>query len=408
MTKIDIVKRFLLSGSLTLFFAAALIGACSDDAKIGEGVDSDSTADNGASTDPVSASETDNTDSGGNADSTSTGADDDSTLSSGDTDNADDTAATSATDTTVISGTDTAATVSTDTTNSASTDTAVSLGTDPITGPGTDSGWSGSDTCQVVACQGHVYQCGDCIDNDSDGGVDYRDANCLGPCDNNESGYNMEIPGGNNHACAQDCYYDQDGGAGNDQCEWDHRCDPLQPEEATDCAYKEDHCPACSCEGWYDAQPQNCLDFCGPLTPNGCDCFGCCQLDDTGDWRFLGSTGCAMDNIEACDHCTPVASCLNTCGRCEICLGKTTIPDDCYTGWDTDTGGGGGGGDDTDNTTDTDDGGNTDTSGGDNTDTGNDNYRCAPGIQPCGLEMDQPCPGGFYCITGCCQPMTFE
>ncbi|MBN2340320.1 MAG: hypothetical protein JXX29_22835 [Deltaproteobacteria bacterium] len=247
----------------------------------------------------------------------------------------------------------------------------------------TSSGWY-SDECVVTTCQGHIYQCGDCLDNDGDGNIDSRDTNCLGPCDNNESGYNMEIPGGNNQPCMQECYYDQDGGSGNDDCHWDHRCDPLQPEEVSGCAYLGG-CPACDCDGWLDFQSQACLDFCGPLTPNGCDCFGCCQLGGTDEWRFLGTPGCSVDNIESCDLCTPVGSCLNDCGRCELCLGKTTIPDDCFTGWDTDI--------DSDPTND---------------DTDTPDYRCAANVQPCGLESDLPCPNGQYCITGCCQGTVAE
>jgi len=234
----------------------------------------------------------------------------------------------------------------------------------------------------IVNCQTHLYQCGDCLDNDSDSLADARDPDCLGPCHNTEGSYNMEIPGGNNAACKLDCYYDQDGGSGNDKCEWDHRCDVLDPLEVAECSYDTDTataegCPSCDCEGWFDVQPQLCLDFCLPLTPNGCDCFGCCQLDDTGDWRFLGSPDCNKDDIGSCSPCTPVPGCLNGCGRCELCLGKTELPPDCTSTWDTDS----------------------DTT---NDDTDTENLRCAVGIQPCGLDGDLPCPTGRYCITGCC------
>ena len=41
--------------------------------------------------------------------------------------------------------------------------------------------------CQVKACtNGNVYECGDCIDNDGDCGIDGKDTQCLGPCDNTE------------------------------------------------------------------------------------------------------------------------------------------------------------------------------------------------------------------------------
>ena len=34
-----------------------------------------------------------------------------------------------------------------------------------------------------------------------------------------------------------------------------------------------------------------------------------------------------------CRPCTPAGNCLNTCERCEICLGKPTIPQDCFPGY---------------------------------------------------------------------------
>ena len=92
--------------------------------------------------------------------------------------------------------------------------------------------------------------------------------------------------------------------------------------------------PACGCD-----------DSCGPLTPNGCDCFGCCTLpgacghgrtapghssardEERGPARFadLRTRSCAVP-------CTPAGNCLNTCERCELCLGKTELPADCFPG----------------------------------------------------------------------------
>ena len=230
-----------------------------------------------------------------------------------------------------------------------------------VTQDGSITGDGSTGPCQVVACAGHVYQCGDCQDNDNDGLTDAVDPDCLGPCDNNETGYNTEIPGGNAAPCKQDCYFDQDTGPGNDECDWDHRCDPLQPVEQNTCDYSND-CANCSCQDWLDTQPQTCLDFCLPITPNGCDCFGCCQLGGEGDYRFIGSPGCNLNDLDSCSPCTPVPSCLNECGHCELCLGKTELPPDCT----------------------------------------NDEDRCPPDHQPCGLEGDDPCPEGEYCITGCC------
>ena len=48
--------------------------------------------------------------------------------------------------------------------------------------------------CFIAPCQGKVYQCGDCQDNDKDGVVDSQDPDCLGACQNNEAGFNGNIP----------------------------------------------------------------------------------------------------------------------------------------------------------------------------------------------------------------------
>src|SRR5262249_52372790 len=81
----------------------------------------------------------------------------------------------------------------------------------------------GTRVCHYATCQGKVYACGDCADNDGDGRFDSDDPDCLGPCDNTESGaLTLGIPGGNNAPCKADCYFDQDTGTGNDSCYWDH------------------------------------------------------------------------------------------------------------------------------------------------------------------------------------------
>lgn len=233
-----------------------------------------------------------------------------------------------------------------------------------------------------VTCQDHLYACGNMLDDDGDTRTDWEDPDCLGPCDNNEAGYYLMIPGGDSAPCKLDCYFDQDQGSGNDQCEWDHRCDPLEPDWDPACAYADPPPPSADCP---DAQPTACLDFCLPLVPNGCDCFGCCELPGgSGNWVFIGSVTvegeptCTLadrEDHDRCHPCTPVEDCLNGCGPCELCLGRTELPPECFPD-DPDAG--------------TDHG----TPPGD---------RCAPGIQPCGLPGDLPCPPDFYCITGCCQ-----
>src|SRR6185503_3337307 len=96
-------------------------------------------------------------------------------------------------------------------------------------------------------------------------------------------------------------------------------------------------------------QAAPCLEKCRPLTPNGCDCFGCCTFDalhgradeDGGEWVWLGSgvgdcpdgegTGAfdLLGDTSACHPCIPVADCFNDCGVCELCFGRDELPPEC-------------------------------------------------------------------------------
>ncbi|NUO54035.1 MAG: hypothetical protein HOV80_34755, partial [Polyangiaceae bacterium] len=130
---------------------------------------------------------------------------------------------------------------------------------------------------------------------------------------------------------------------------------------------------------------QACHDYCGPLTPNGCDCFGCCELPaGSGSFVWLGSIGanentvCTLNDVtnpDICHPCEPVDDCLNPCDPCEICIGKPLPGPECFGG---EGGGGSGAG-------------------------GAPGMQCPDGVQECGLAGQAPCPTGYYCITGCCQ-----
>jgi hypothetical protein len=269
-------------------------------------------------------------------------------------------------------------------------------------GTGGSGGSSGTNTTGVGGaptveseCQGHVYECGDIEDNDGDGLIDYQDPDCLGPCDNTEGSFYGGIPGQTGPACIVDCYFDQDSGAGNDDCYWNHKCDDHEvppnyyPESANgaQCAHDTNaNTPgtAASCDELYATQSQECYDYCGPLTPNGCDCFGCCELPaGSGSYVWLGSEDDAgngtcdianMNNPDMCQPCLPVAACLNDCGPCEICIGKPEPDPGC------------------------------DGAGGSSGAGGAGQQQCEEGVQPCGLPGQDPCPAGDYCITGCCRP----
>lgn len=201
-------------------------------------------------------------------------------------------------------------------------------------GYGAEAGAAG---CVQTKCRGKSYQCGDCLDNDADGQLDSMDPECLGPCDNDESALSTGLSTQQTGACRQDCYFDGDNGPGNDQCEWNHACDPRSvapdypPSGESRCEYLgSGSAMGTACEALANEQPPACLEACLPLVPNGCDCFGCCELPGrSGDFRFIGLgggvEGCTLDTIEdaqTCPPCTPVDSCRNECTGCEVCVGQ--------------------------------------------------------------------------------------
>ena len=260
--------------------------------------------------------------------------------------------------------------------------------------------------CRPVQCEDKVLECGDCIDNDGDGNTDWYDPECLGPCDNTEGpGLSSGVGGETRATCRLDCYFDFGNGPGNDDCRWDHRCDPLEPA-GQECGYEPNRLDSRECPL---EQSERCEDACLAITPNGCDCFGCCTFPALaqagpngapahvwiGAMDERNESTCTLDTLldsAACPRCTPVDACNNECGECEICVGKPTVPDHCF-------------GDDEPH-----DAGLTD-AGGPAADAGARDTgapppagdRCPEGVQPCGLPGDFSCPDTRYCITGCCR-----
>lgn len=264
----------------------------------------------------------------------------------------------------------------------------VTVGAGGDTGSGGSTGHYssgvGGPPTEIATCEGHTYECGDLEDNDNDGLTDYQDPDCLGPCDNTEDSYYGGIPGQNQSPCRMDCYFDEDSGHGDDDCFWNHKCDPNsvspnyypEPQNGALCAYDPNAMTPgtmASCDQLQQTQSQLCLDFCGPLTPNGCDCFGCCELPaGSNQFVWLGSIGedgtsvCTADAIDdptVCHPCLPVGACFNDCDPCEYCLGKTELPPEC----------------------DPDD-------------------QCPEEWDPCGGPNQPQCASGTYCISGCCVP----
>jgi cysteine-rich repeat protein len=208
---------------------------------------------------------------------------------------------------------------------------------------------------EVIFCGNKIWECGDALDNDMDGQIDLGDSECTTPCDDDEGSYNTNLPG-QNVDCKQDCYWDGDSGSGNDTCEWNLKCDPENPGLGTNCEYDPNFM---MCEVM---QPQMCLDFCAPLVPNGCDCFGCCEIDM--QFVYLGNGNCSLDNLDECQGCTQHPECVNLCDDpCEVCFGQDPedLPEEC------------------------------------------NEPECPDMIMSCFDEMD--CAPGEFCQTGCCVPI---
>ena len=232
-------------------------------------------------------------------------------------------------------------------------------GTEGCDDGNTESGDGCSATCKNEGpseCGGQLYECGDTIDNDGDGLVDLEDPECISPCDDDETTFKTNLPG-QNMDCKGDCYFDENSGGGDDKCEWNLKCDPENSGAELGCEYDPN---LMMCE---EQMPQECLDFCIPLLPNGCDCFGCCDIN--GQLVYLGAGDCALDNLDACNSCTFFENCNNACEPelCELCFGQdpSELPEEC------------------------------------------DEPSCPEGVDSCLETAD--CPDGWYCQTGCCLPI---
>ncbi len=280
-----------------------------------------------------------------------------------------------------------------------------------------------TSVCYITACAGKVYACGDCKDNDGDGLFDSHDPDCLGPCQNNEAGFQGNIPGQNNAPCKADCYWDKDSGGGGDTCSWSHKCDPF--EQGSDmfpgqfapevgCAYDPNaKVPGATvpngqkdCAYLKDNQTTTCTNSCAPLTPNGCDCFGCCENPlNPGKFVYAGSVDSAgigtcsakasdLNDPLRCKACTPVAgACYKPCGYCQLCFGKTTLPAECVASMP-----------DMFGVTPPDMTGQppADMTGQPPPDLMPPPAQCPPDQQACGLPGQPECGTGGYCISGCC------
>ena len=240
---------------------------------------------------------------------------------------------------------------------------ALSTGGAGTTGTGGATGTGGTGGGQT--------QCSDGLDNDGDGKIDYADPECISGLDNDESSFATGIPGDNVDLCKQDCFFDGNSGMGNDGCHWQLKCDPKTNSAACpyDQAYADSHMEECSLSA---SQSDKCINSCRKLTPNGCDCFGCCVVPGQTEAVRLVPTCTAADfgDPVKCPRCTQVTQCMTPCGHCEYCIGKTTLPPDCAT-------------------------------------DGGTPYTCPEGYTACGQYGVAPsqCPTDTTCVTGCCRPI---
>jgi hypothetical protein len=245
----------------------------------------------------------------------------------------------------------------------------------------------GTDSGAAVCTPTGTTQCSDCLDNDLDGKIDGFDPECTGPADDREDSFATGIPGDNIDSTKQDCFFDGNSGSGDDGCD-QHTCCLLQAPDKATCALLAPKANAnqydrtkCYMPFGTTPVPQKCIDVCGPLTPPGCDCFGCCTVCNASGCADIiinpaVSPDCNQDNItdlgpdgidstgdEPCKRCVKITQCGNTeCGgeTCILCPGQdpSTLPSHCT------------------------------------------EQTCPDGISAC--DGMGACPAGKFCSNGCC------
>lgn len=188
-------------------------------------------------------------------------------------------------------------------------------------------------------CRPDGPECDNCLDDDGDGLADGFDPHCISSLDDDESSFATGIPGDNRDAVKQDCFFDGDSGGGNDGCDL-HVCCLLDlgggpcPEEFRPNQYD----PAACTVG------EDCARNCGPLTPPGCDCFGCCTLcNDSGCSDVMTHPAVApecdvgaIDDPDRCPPCVQQTACSTPCEPtgCVLCPGQRPedLPPECAGG----------------------------------------------------------------------------
>jgi hypothetical protein len=213
------------------------------------------------------------------------------------------------------------------------------------------------DDAGLIQCGKHACACSNALDDDDDLGIDAQDDECIGPADDDERSFATGAERDDARAC-QDCFFDANSGGGNDGCRRASSC-------ATDGNPQSGSGSCRSCE-----VTESCVDRCRPLTPNGCDCFGCCEvhLQDGTLRNVMLRAGCSVATLsdpDVCQACIKAVECENPCEDCELCLGKgpADLPASC----------------------------------------GGTGHACGDGEAVC--DSTHPCPPAHYCQWGCCLPV---
>ena len=136
-----------------------------------------------------------------------------------------------------------------------------------------------------VLCDGDTpCECSDGIDNDGDGQIDGFDVECTGPYDNDEGSFATGIPGDNKDPKWQECFFDGNSGSGNDGCRYRSECLTGElPQDDPGCQLSD-----------------QCIEFCAKYAPNGCDCFGCCEIytDPMTSVFVVIGNDCSVDELD--------------------------------------------------------------------------------------------------------------
>lgn len=179
-------------------------------------------------------------------------------------------------------------------------------------------------------------ECTNCVDDDDDGLVDGFDPECTGALDDDESSFGTGVQGDNQNPKIQDCFFDGNSGGGDDGCAY-HTCCQLDTGGPFQCpawlqppTYHPEDCTISA----------ECIANCAPLTPPGCDCFGCCTICYDGECRDVLTNpavapACAPEVITDPGTCPPCvkADCGGDCDplECILCPGQTEddLPPQC-------------------------------------------------------------------------------